>query len=350
MSLVGHDVLKVVYSPVFLEHKPPFPHPERPERLEIAVKALKKSGLEFKLMEPKPAQKQDLYRAHEPTYVDKIERYVETGMAMLDSDTYLSPGTLRSALTAAGAALGAAEALKRGCTLLALSRPPGHHAGRRGAAMGALTQGFCIFNNVALAAARLFELGLKRVAVIDFDAHHGNGTQEIFYSDPKLLHVDIHEDPVSLYPGTGFPTELGDGEGEGTKVNMVLPPGGGDDVYALALEEVVVPLVEEFKPEALLFSAGFDAYKADGLTHLQATEWTFARIGSIARWLTEGKTAVFLEGGYSLGLENGLPAFASALCGLEMEYPLTKSPEPVFNMAKNYVYELKALLKKYWKL
>jgi len=342
-------VLRVLFNKASLEHVPPFPHPERPERLRLALAALR-ATVEVEIVEPPSAAKEDLYRIHAPDYVARVERYVESGVSMLDSDTYLSPGTMRAALAAAGASLAAAEAALRGVIAFALPRPPGHHAGRRGAAMGALTQGFCIFNNAALAVARLLELGLRRVAVVDFDAHHGNGTQEVFYSDPRVLHIDLHEDPATLYPGTGFPTDLGKGEGEGTKVNVILPPGSGDDVYEVALEEVVLPLLEEFKPEAIVFSAGFDAYEGDGLTHLRAGPRAYALLGKLPRELGVGKVAAVLEGGYSAGLERGLPAFAAALAGSRAEFEARASPPPVLSLAREYVSELKGLLRRYWRL
>lgn len=342
-------MLKVLYNRISLEHVPPFPHPERPERLEVALAALR-TAVEVEVVEPSSATKGDLYRVHLPGYVAKIERYVESGVSMLDSDTYLSRGTMRAALAAAGVSLAAAEAALEGFTAFALPRPPGHHAGRAGAAMGAPTQGFCVFNNAALAVARLLELGLRRVAVIDFDAHHGNGTQEIFYSDPRVLHIDFHEDPVTLYPGTGFPTDLGEGVAEGTKVNVILPPGSGDDVYEMALEEIALPLLEEFKPEAIVFSAGFDAYDGDGLTHLKAGSRTYAQFGRLPRELGVAKVVAVLEGGYSVGLERGLPAFASSLESSQTELEARASPQPVLSLAREYVVELKNLLKRYWKL
>lgn len=343
-------MLCVLYSEVFLEHKPPFPHPERPERLLIALEAVNGSSVDVVHTEPLSAQLVDLHRVHDPEYVARVARYVDSGISIIDSDTYLSPGTMKAALAAAGASLQAAELAAKGMKALALVRPPGHHAGKRGRAMGAPTQGFCVFNNAALAVARLLELGLSSVAVVDFDAHHGNGTQEIFYRDPRVLHVDVHEDPVTLYPGTGFTTDVGEGEGEGTKVNIVLPPGSGDDVYELAISEVVNPLLSEFKPEALVFSAGFDALEGDGLTHLRAGERTFQMFGEVAVEVSSNRVAIILEGGYTRGLELGLPAFLRSLEGLSSEAPFNRSPEPVVRLAEEYVTELKALLKRFWRL
>uniref|UniRef100_A0A7C3WU49 Histone deacetylase family protein n=1 Tax=Thermofilum pendens TaxID=2269 RepID=A0A7C3WU49_THEPE len=338
----------VLYTPRFLEHKPPYPHPENPSRLYIALKALKSLGA-LRVVEPRPATLEDLLRVHDPEYIETIRRIVEEGLPLVDNDTYASPGTMSAALAAAGAAMDAVR-MAGDSAPLALVRPPGHHAGRRGRAMGAATQGFCIFNNVAVATMMLLSSGCGRVAIVDFDAHHGNGTQEIFYSEPRVLHIDLHEDPASLYPGTGFPSQLGSGEAEGTKVNVVLPPGSADDVYLAAIEEVVVPLLEEFEPEALLFSAGFDAFEGDGLAHLRAGERTFYELGRIPRTVGVPRAAAVLEGGYSAGLSRGLPAFALALAGTEADWPARVSREAVLRLAQEYLAELKYLLRRYWRI
>ncbi|MEM2274247.1 MAG: histone deacetylase family protein [Thermofilum sp.] len=331
-------------------HEPPFPHPENPERLSVAMNALKQFEM-LTFREPSLASREDLERVHTGSYLDRLEYIISEKLLLLDEDTYVSSGTLEAVKAAAGAAIEATLSALLGEPAFALVRPPGHHAGRSGRAMGARTQGFCIVNNVAVAAAWLLERGVKKVAIVDFDAHHGNGTQEIFYRDPRVLHIDLHEDPSTLYPGTGFPNQLGEGEARGTKVNVVLPPGSADDVYGLALEEVVLPILEEFKPELLLFSAGFDAFEGDGLTHLRAGEWAFARMGELPSELgLRGKCAAVLEGGYSVGLSRGLPAFIAALLDLRPEAEQVASREPVFRVAREYVRDLKGLLRQFWSL
>lgn len=343
--------MRLLYHTAFLEHTPPFPHPERPQRIMIALEALEKAGFSALDMEFPPASIEDLHRVHAPTYVKNILEKINSGVSILDGDTYLSRGTAKAALHAAGAALRAAELAKNGERAFAIVRPPGHHAGKRGRALGAHTQGFCIFNNSALATARLLELGLKRVAIIDFDAHHGNGTMEIFYSDPRVLLIDFHEDPVTLYPGTGFLNDVGEGEGEGYKVNVVLPPGSGDDVYELAVEEVADPLLESFKPEAIVFSAGFDSYAGDGLTHLKAGIYTFTKFGSLYRSHRIRCVVAVLEGGYDTGLGKGLPAFVSSLAGQGLTAAeIIRSAEAVRKLAREYITELRLLLRKYWSI
>lgn len=343
--------LKILFSEVFRRHAPPFPHPESPERLATALEALKPLSSLITLKEPAPASVEDLLRVHDPQYLERVERVAAERLLLLDGDTYVTPETLSAARAAAGASIEAASSAATGEPAFALVRPPGHHAGRSGRAMGARTQGFCIVNNVAVAAAWLLERGVRKVAIVDFDAHHGNGTQEIFYEDPRVLHIDLHEDPATLYPGTGFPDQLGEGEARGTKVNIVLPPGSADDVYEVAVQEIVLPILEEFEPELLLFSAGFDAYDGDGLTHLRAGEQTFARMGGLPAELgLHGRFAAVLEGGYSLGLFRGLPVFVSAALDLGPGAERRISREPVFRTALEYIRDLKALLRRYWRL
>ncbi|MEM1508503.1 MAG: histone deacetylase family protein [Thermofilaceae archaeon] len=343
--------MRLLYHTAFLEHIPPFPHPERPQRMIIALEALEKAGFSTLDRDFSPARVEDLHRVHAPAYVESILGKINSGVSVLDGDTYLSRGTAKAALYATGAALRAAELANNGEMAFAIVRPPGHHAGKRGRALGVQTQGFCIFNNSALATARLLELGLKRVAIIDFDAHHGNGTMEIFYSDPRVLIIDFHEDPVTLYPGTGFLSDVGEGEGEGYKVNVVLPPGSGDDVYELAVEEIGDPLLESFKPEAIVFSAGFDSYAGDGLTHLKAGIYTFTKFGSLYRSHGIRCIVAVLEGGYDEGLGKGLPAFVSSLAGQSLvTVKKMCSAEAVRKLAREYVAELKLLLRRYWSI
>jgi len=340
--------LRVVYGEVFLKHRTPRGHPERPERLEIALSALLSAGVPFVTLSPQEAEPSLLRKVHVEEYIKTVELLSRSAPTSLDEDTYVSEGTLEAALHAVGAAAQAARlSWEARAPVLALVRSPGHHAGRSGAAMGAPSLGFCIFNNVA--AAR-FAVPAKRVCILDFDAHHGNGTQEIFYEDPSVLHVGLHQDPLTLYPGTGFLEDVGRGEGEGTKVNIVLPPGSGDDVLKVALETVVAPVVEQFKPELVLVSAGFDAYAGDGLADLRLTSSSFYELGLFVgsgRW----PVAAVLEGGYSVGLRKGLPAFASGL--LRAENPVRDartSSGSAFSSARSNLERLRRLLRKYWEV
>ena len=205
--------------------------------------------------------------------------------------------------------------------------------------MGAPTQGFCIFNNVAAAALYALDKGFKPIVIIDIDVHHGNGTQEIFWKNPDVVHVDIHE--YDIYPGTGRIEDLGEGEGYGTKINIPLPPYSNDNDYLYVVEEIVIPLVLCVKPRAIILSAGFDAYANEEIALMQLTDKTYKNLGSFFRILSrELKTGVLavLEGGYSVGLEKGIPAF---LKSFEHFVDIDKKIEP----SSYVVYLTKRLIK-----
>ncbi len=308
--------LTVFYHEDYLLHDPsPYTHPESPHRLEVAVNALEKLPCKPRLVQP-PRERLETYSlVHSEEYLGLLSRLLDKGtVEFIDPDTYVSPGTRRAIERLAGAAVESVEIVSggEGPTLI-LGRPPGHHTGWNGVGLGAPTQGFCIVNTSALLARLLSERG--SVLVVDFDAHHGNGTQDILWRTP-IPHIDLHQDYQTIYPGTGAPYHTG-GEGfEGTKVNINLPPGAGDDIYSSAVR-VVESAIEEFKPEYIVVSAGFDAYRGDtGFVSLNASSNTFHRIGEI---LSEykGRVAIMLEGGYSLGLAKGLPAFLAGLLGHE---------------------------------
>ncbi len=221
----------VIYSSVFLEHRPENYHPENPERVLRAVKALQRLNL-WKPIEPVPVPEEELLKVHSKEYIELV-RDRSREFSYLDPDTYVSPSTFEAALTAFGASRMAVEiALKTGGIALALVRPLGHHAGKAGKASNALTLGFCIFNNAAYAAKSAEEL-VGRVLVIDLDAHHGNGTQEILWSDPNAVHIDLHE--RDTYPWSGYEHDVGGKNAEGTKINLPMPHYAGDDDFIYAL-------------------------------------------------------------------------------------------------------------------
>ncbi|MEX0846962.1 MAG: histone deacetylase [Ilumatobacteraceae bacterium] len=280
----------------YLEHLAGPRHPERPERLQAVLSGVQRDGIMDALvpLEPIAATRAELERVHPGPYLDRIERLSAAGGGRLDPDTYASPGTWRAASLAAGAGLTAAEALRRGegDAAFCAVRPSGHHATSNE------SMGFCLISNVAVLAASLAEQG-ERVLIVDYDAHHGNGTQEVFYHDPRVLFVSFHQWP--LYPGTGRHTEVGAGAGEGYTVNIPLPPGTTGDVYLRALDEIVAPRVAAFDPTWLVISAGFDGHRFDPITELGLTSGDYITMTSrILEWVPAGRRIVMLEGGYDL--------------------------------------------------
>jgi acetoin utilization deacetylase AcuC-like enzyme len=315
-------VLLLGTDPVFADHDTGPRHPERPARLQAVADGLERSGLgsDLRTLDPRVATRAELERVHPAAHLDHLEEVCAQG-AHFDADTPASPRSWLAALTAAGAGLAAADALAHGDgegAFLAV-RPPGHHA-RATQAMG-----FCLMNNVAVLAAELRERG-DRVAVVDIDAHHGNGTQEIFYSDPDVLYVSLHEWP--LYPGTGRLDETGAGPGQGSTCNVPLPAGATGDVYLRAFDDVVEPLLARFAADWLLISAGFDAHRDDPITGLGLSAGDYAELfRRLLATAPTGRTITFLEGGYSLsGLRDSVAASIPVLAGGTGEVPAGEGP------------------------
>jgi acetoin utilization deacetylase AcuC-like enzyme len=308
-------------DPAFSRHVPLGHHPERPERLTAARQAVEKAkkAVMFEAVEAREATAAELARVHAPQYVEAMAAH-HGASRYLDPDTYVSEESVGIARRAAGGVVAMVDAVLDGDVRqgVALVRPPGHHA-RPERAMG-----FCLFNNVAVAAAHARARGLSRVAIVDFDVHHGNGTQEIFYADPSVLYVSTHEAP--LYPGTGHVDETGEREGRGFTVNVPLSAGGGDDVYRGAFERVVLPVLSEYAPELVIVSAGFDAAVRDPLSDMrledEAFGWMTRELRRIADQSAGGRTLLVLEGGYDLvALEGGLVSAIGGLTGTATDIP-----------------------------
>jgi acetoin utilization deacetylase AcuC-like enzyme len=318
----------LVYDPIYLEHDTG-DHVENSRRLLSAISYLEETGVKEKLtcLPPRPALLEELEMIHAPEYICYVKSKAEKGGGWLDSDTVMSPRSYEVALYAAGGILVAMEAVMKEeiDSAFALVRPPGHHAIHNRA------MGFCIFNNVAIAAKfALSQFNLNRVLIIDFDVHHGNGTQDAFYADPQVLYFSTHQSP--LYPGTGWADETGTGEGEGTTVNFPMAAGWGDEEYLRAFNEVLVPLARRFQPQLILVSAGFDAHWADHLAMMQVSITGFAQmvriLKELAAELCQGRLVFTLEGGYNLrAVACSLKAVFDVLLGNSgIDDPIGKAP------------------------
>ncbi len=287
-----------VYDDIYLKHDYP-DHPERKERLISIVNHLEKAGLmkEVLRISPRRATPEEVALNHDPAYIQEIHDFCTAGGGFLDPDTYATPDSYDVALTAVGGVLEAIDRLRKGevDTVFCAIRPPGHHAEY------AKAMGFCLFNNIAVGAHYLRKGGVEKVFIIDFDAHHGNGTQRSFYEDDAVFYFSTHEYP--FYPGTGGPKERGAGKGEGFTLNVPMQAGAGDEDYLPVYEKLLPKVVREFSPDFMLVSAGYDLHSDDPLTYLNvSTEGIRRIVRSILSLSKElGIPSLFaLEGGYNL--------------------------------------------------
>ena len=341
----------IVYHKDYLIHTQGH-HPERKERLEHIMAALEKRGISENLvmLDPAPASVDDIALVHDSGYIRTIEEACNSGQRNLDMDTYIVPESYRVALLSAGGALtGLREIMGSGPDkVFALNRPPGHHAEKSRA------MGFCLFNNIAIAAeVAKRNYGLKRIAIVDWDVHHGNGTQHTFEGDPEVLFISTHQSPA--YPGTGQLKEVGRGAGEGFTVNIPMPPGSGDVEYGLIFDQVIIPVLDQFEPELLLISSGYDAYRHDPLAGMSLTHQGFYAMADNLRQAAErncqGRILLCLEGGYHLeGQAGAVIQVVNALGNFGL--PVTeRSPdlEPTRH-AQARLEEVLQVQRKYWSL
>ena len=315
-----------VYHPIYLQHDTG-QHVERAGRLEAIISHLDETGLkqQLSLIQPRAATAEEISLVHHKQYIEEIRRVGEEGGGWLDADTVVSPHSYEAAIYAVGGVIRAVEAVMEGevGSAFALVRPPGHHA------TAARAMGFCLFNNIAVAAKyALNEYRLERIAIVDFDVHHGNSTHEIFYDDPRVLYISTHQYP--FYPGTGAIEQTGSGAAKGTTVNIPLPAGCGDDEYRHVFNQVVAPAVKRFDPRLILVSAGYDPHWADHLALMEVSTVGFADIVKIIKGLADelcgGRLVFSLEGGYQLrALSSSVKATFDVLLGNDIEDPLGPS-------------------------
>ncbi len=314
--------LAVVDDECFDRHRAMEAHPERPERLAAARAGLRGSTPAESLVSiaTRPVRDEEVLRVHTEPYLTRLREQLRAGSGWghIDADTFFCPDTEEAAWLAAGGAVELSRALIEGPVRrgIALLRPPGHHA-RPSQAMG-----FCLFNNIAIAAADALTRGMNRVAIVDWDVHHGNGTQDIFYEDDRVLFISLHQSP--LYPGTGGLRERGASAGEGYTVNVPMPPYSTPNGYGAAFREVVLPVLKSFSADIVLVSCGLDAHERDPLANLALDATCFAAMTTaLVRYVEEvghGRLALVLEGGYDLSaIEESIGAIASALQGEEVE-------------------------------
>jgi acetoin utilization deacetylase AcuC-like enzyme len=311
----------IVYHAEYLAHEQHPLHPERRERLAYTDDQLTEEGLwddpRILRLEPRYASREELSRVHDDDYLDFLKKASRTG-GVIDFDTAIPRGLFKTAQLAAGGALVAGESVMGGRVrnAFAMVRPPGHHAGIYSGA------GFCYLNNIAIMVKSLQALGCRKILILDWDAHHGNGTQDIFYEDPDVLFTSIHQSP--FYPGSGDVMEIGAGEGTGYTINMPVPAGSSDEVYRFLLSEIILPVAGEFRPDFIAISAGQDNHFSDPLTGLALTAGGYASMMASAVALADqvcgGRLAAVLEGGYSV--EGGLPytnlGIIAALAGMDL--------------------------------
>jgi acetoin utilization deacetylase AcuC-like enzyme len=340
--------LIVIHTDKFGDHRPPPGHPERVERAEVMhaiAGAWKQRGRIVQA--PRPATPEELRRVHSDAHLNAIAATAGRAVS-LDPDTYTSPESRDVALLAAGAAIGGVDAIvqSRATRVMALVRPPGHHAERDRA------MGFCLYNNVAAAAAHALTLGMERVVVMDYDVHHGNGTQWIFYEDPRVLYMSTHQYP--FYPGTGAADDVGRGKGAGFTLNVPLEAGSTDGDYDEVFKTLVIPIIDQFGPELVLISAGYDAHERDPLARMRLTTAGYRGLTKAlcdaADRHCHGRIVAVTEGGYDLSaLRACLDSTIAVLDGAPIQPP-ADTPRPATQRSRMAIAQVRSAHNKYWKL
>jgi acetoin utilization deacetylase AcuC-like enzyme len=344
----------IVKDHMYMEHVMDPGHPESPERLRVIYQMLEEKEMKgiFESVKPRPATREELERIHNSSYIDLVASTAGKPYYRLDMDTSTCAKSYEAALLAAGGLLELIKAVMEGRLHngFALVRPPGHHAERDRA------MGFCLFNNVAIGAQYAIQVfSLQRVLIVDWDVHHGNGTQNSFYEDPRALYFSTHRYGF-FYPGTGSATEVGKGKGEGFNVNVPLSTGAGDAEYGNIFEKILKPIALEYQPQLILVSAGFDIHYDDPLGGMEVTEKGFSRMAQIlmeiAAATSQGKLVITLEGGYDVSGQSR--SVKGVLKELSQASPLDKQEmvekeHANYHRIERFIHQLKEIQRRYWK-
>jgi acetoin utilization deacetylase AcuC-like enzyme len=348
----------VLFSPEYYKHSPGRGHPESARRLSVIVNELKRGQLsksrEWQFVKPDKARIEDVALVHDTEYIRYVRTLCRSGGGLLDSgDTVVSPESFETAIYAVGGALNAVRLVmqREFRNSFALVRPPGHHAARF------YGFGFCIFNNVAIAAKYLLQdFQLERILILDIDSHHGNGTQETFYGTNKVLYISLHENPRD-FPGTGFVKEVGKGRGRGYTINIPLPFRTVDKTYLKAWREVAMPIAHQYKPQFILVSAGLDCHYADPVGHLSLSavcyDKIFQSIASLAAQVCSGRLTSVLEGGYGFEFIGRIAAAAVArmsCCRYQVVDNIPTLKPSVKYRGEDIIKEVKKVQKSFWSL
>ena len=318
--------MSVVYTPEYAQHDTGS-HPENQSRLEVIMESLTQYGImkNLDLYEPEPAQEEDLLRVHSTEYIERLRSFTENGGGYLDFDTFAGPQSYEIAKLAAGGAIKASELVFNGYEYAySLARPPGHHATSN------RPMGFCLINNMAVALEYLrYKYKIKKFLILDIDAHYGNGTAEIFYQDPQVLYISIHQDPTTIFPGKGFVEENGIGDGKGYNMNLPMRSGSTTSDYIFILEKILEPVFRQFNADFYFLDVGFDGHREDSLSSLQLDDYFYPWIASKLQKLTKSM-ALILEGGYNLE--------AMARSNLEMIKVLMDHEDKLKDIDSSYEY------------
>jgi acetoin utilization deacetylase AcuC-like enzyme len=347
----------VIISDKYMKHFAGSGHPERPERISSIKKIFEKLDFtrndKVAFYEPIIGLVSDVELIHAKNYVNNIKMISERGGGAINMDTVASSDTYKTALLAVGGVLKAADLILEGKieNAMAFIRPPGHHAGFTSA------RGFCFFNNIAILAEYLHrKKGFNRILIVDVDVHHGNGTQEIFEDKSYVVYISIHQDPRTHYPGTGFIDQIGVNEGKGHIINIPIPPGTGDESYLYSLKQMLYPISQEFKPEIILVSWGFDTYYGDSLSSINLSPQAYSKISEtlleVAGKYSKNRVIGVLEGGYNLSKLGYLAANVVAkMAGINYAYSEDSIPEEpeIKKHMTNLLEKLKYNLKEFWK-